>query len=424
MKKLVEGEGLWETKKELLGWIFDGVERCIELPAKKNKIITSGIKQAVRQKGIKFKDYEKLLGKLRHATIGVPGSKGLFTPLNRVLSRKAKWICFHKHHEVAQALKDFRTLLLASSKMPTHVRELVPGVPDYVGHCDACVVGAGGVWHSGTDPLNPTVWRVRWTQKIKEKFITTSNPHGTLSISDLEMAGLLIHYMVLESFMQLRHKHIGAYCDNTPTVSWAYKFASKRSIIGGRLLRILALRQLISRSSPLLTVSIAGATNNMADVSSRSFNGGKNKTWIHESDDDFLRSFNVLFPLPQTNSWQMLRLPEELITRVISELLGERLTLASWMRLPQKEPSIGRIGKNTRVDWEYVRTSINGPSHTSSGSSSCAVSLAGSGQGITALDAVSGFKRFKSRFAPSERRVKWNGATTQLIGPQENTSTR
>ena len=44
MKKLLEGKGLWETQKELLGWVFDGITRCIELPEEKvkqiNKVIT------------------------------------------------------------------------------------------------------------------------------------------------------------------------------------------------------------------------------------------------------------------------------------------------------------------------------------------------------------------------------------------------
>ena len=27
MKKMLEGEGIWETRKELLGWVFDGITR-------------------------------------------------------------------------------------------------------------------------------------------------------------------------------------------------------------------------------------------------------------------------------------------------------------------------------------------------------------------------------------------------------------
>ena len=35
-KKLMEGEGVWEVQKEIMGWIMDGATRCIEL-AEKNR---------------------------------------------------------------------------------------------------------------------------------------------------------------------------------------------------------------------------------------------------------------------------------------------------------------------------------------------------------------------------------------------------
>ena len=35
ISKLLEGKGVWDTREDILGWIFDGVTRCIELPEKK-----------------------------------------------------------------------------------------------------------------------------------------------------------------------------------------------------------------------------------------------------------------------------------------------------------------------------------------------------------------------------------------------------
>ena len=34
LKKLKAGEGLWETRKDILGWMRDGATRCIELAEK------------------------------------------------------------------------------------------------------------------------------------------------------------------------------------------------------------------------------------------------------------------------------------------------------------------------------------------------------------------------------------------------------
>jgi hypothetical protein len=37
------------------------------------------------------------------------------------------------------------------------------------------------------------------------------------------MAGMLIHYLVLEHLVSLKHVHVAAWCDNTPKVSWTNK---------------------------------------------------------------------------------------------------------------------------------------------------------------------------------------------------------
>ena len=36
LKKLRQGDGLWDTRKEILGWIFDGINHCIALPNDKH----------------------------------------------------------------------------------------------------------------------------------------------------------------------------------------------------------------------------------------------------------------------------------------------------------------------------------------------------------------------------------------------------
>ena len=55
MKKLREGEGLWETKKEILGWIFDGVTRCIELKASHAKKIQEELTAVAKQSSVEWK---------------------------------------------------------------------------------------------------------------------------------------------------------------------------------------------------------------------------------------------------------------------------------------------------------------------------------------------------------------------------------
>ena len=153
------------------------------------------------------------------------------------------------------------------------MQELVPGLPAFIGNCNACKSGAGGVWHSGTEELDLVVWRLEWPVDVQEDLVTDKYPDSIISVLDMEMAGLLLHYIVLEYLVDMWHQCIGVFCDNTPTVLWAAKLASKRSRIAGGLLRALELRQQVRWSSLLITLLIAGVNNVIADVSSQSFRG-------------------------------------------------------------------------------------------------------------------------------------------------------
>jgi hypothetical protein len=64
IKKLLEGDGAWSAQKEILGWIFDGVKRCIQLPKKKVKNLLQELHQASRPNGVPRKTFETLRGQL------------------------------------------------------------------------------------------------------------------------------------------------------------------------------------------------------------------------------------------------------------------------------------------------------------------------------------------------------------------------
>jgi hypothetical protein len=114
--------------------------------------------------------------------------------------------------------------------------------PGYLGYCDASKLGAGGVWLLGTRKLSPIVWRVEWSKDIRRSVVSFENPNGTITNSDLEMAGMRLHYLVLEHLVHLNHVHVAAWCDNTPTVSWTNKLSSSRSAVAGHLTRALTMR--------------------------------------------------------------------------------------------------------------------------------------------------------------------------------------
>jgi hypothetical protein len=143
------------------------------------------------------------------------------------------------------------------------------------------------------------------------------------------MAAMLIHYLVLEHVVSLKHVHVAAWCDNTPTVSWTNKLSSSRSRVAGRLVRALAMRIHVNEASPLVSVSIAGTDNKMADMASRTFSRhSAQRDTFDTSDIEFLHLFAATFPI-QNDSWRVFRLSDKLTSKVCSELRGEASTLGS-----------------------------------------------------------------------------------------------
>ena len=354
LKKLQEGEGVWAFRKEILGWIFDGINRTIELPPGKLDKIRQTVKKLLLRQHASVPEFQSTLGKLQHAAIGIPNGKGLLSPLFRLLpteqnpSTRRKHVQLPAGSEAHEALKDLRTMLKMVANRPTKCAQLIPGWPNYVGFCDACKWGAGGVWLSGSDDLHPVMWRVKWPPDITKRLVSPSNPAGDLTINDLEMAGLLLQQLVLEDIAPtLEHKHAATWCDNSSTVSWARRLSSKRSLVGQRLVRALSLRHVVTKCSPLAPWSIAGANNKMADLASRSFSSRGGPGNFDLTDAQLLTKFNRDFPLTQEAFWHMHRLPNKLTSLVYSELRLERQPMGSWLRLTTHGKSSGRTGQSS-----------------------------------------------------------------------------
>eukprot|EP00978_Attheya_sp_CCMP212_P004556 scaffold9947_cov44-Attheya_sp.AAC.1 len=286
----------------------------------------------VRLKRIPRKRLEKIVGNLRHAAIGIPAGVGLFGPANEALAKNHEWFNVSKTTALRLVLNNWRYLLRVANIEPTHCKELVPGDPGYIGYCDAAKRGMGGVWLSGTTEIEPFVWEVPFPKEIQDRLVSWSNPKGDITNSDLEMAAHLMQWLALELTQDVRHQHAAIASDNTATVAWARRLDSKRSHVAKRLLRVLAVRQRVCRASPLLTISIAGKDNDMADAASRWFKDDSK----YETDlpyTVFLPRFNAAFPLPQGASWKRFHFSSKMITRVISELVGPPSSMASWMRI-------------------------------------------------------------------------------------------
>jgi hypothetical protein len=123
----------------------------------------------------------------------------------------------------------------------------------------------------------PTVFRLQWPPDITESIISDKNKGRTLTNSDLEMAGLLLLWLMIKHACScLVEKRVALFSNNSPTVSWVQHMACRSSLIAEQLIRVLALRINSQRSCPLTTLHIVGDQNTMTDIPSRLF-GSKPK---------------------------------------------------------------------------------------------------------------------------------------------------
>jgi hypothetical protein len=403
-KKLLKDDARLLVLKEILGFLMDGVLRTVQLPEGKMKKIIAEIDRILRKVTIPLSRFQSIVGKLRHAAQILPASKGIFTPLNAALRGDPKIVGLGQNSDVRHALLDLKALVVSLAGRPTHVSELVLYEPSAIGTVDASSFGAGGIWLCKWGLFPPTVWRLEWPADIfasyKEKRLTNS---------DLEMAGLVLHFLVLERLTKMFRIHTEIYSDNTPTVSWSTKMAAKATTpIAGRLIRALALRQRVVESALPAVKHWPGTLNTHADVASRSFQvfeHGPLKGTPSVSDSDFLTSFAFTFPLPpQKTLWQLVPPPPELSSNVISTLRGTRSRMQQWMTPPV--PLTGTTGANTWLS----RSSTTLTCENSGTENDCRCSwhsLPGPAQAFLAMEPRSAPLPLKLLSATSPKRSYW-----------------
>ena len=283
---------------------------------------------------------------------------------------------------------------------PTSILRLVPDKPNYIGYVDASGTTVGGVWTNGTKELpHQYVWRMKWPKDIQNNIVSKTDPKGTISIYNLEMAGVLLAWLILEKMVSnnLEHTHVGIFCDNQATVIWTNKHTTTTSIIASHLLRALAMRQHIMQASPLLTTHIEGNQNKIADMAaSRSFNDSN----FTKTNKPFLHTFNTLFPL-QKDSWKEYTVPTKIFSQVISCLRGQPLAMELWTRTTKKGKNTGNTGHNMSKNTKQIHTSQTAAMWNKS--SSPQHLLQGSRTATMAEEILSKFKPSKMHLLLSQR---------------------
>lgn len=215
-KKVERGDVRFAPTKEMLGFELDGQQRTVRLPKTKAESIVAEIKTVCKKQRVRLRRMQRIVGRLQHASLVMPCSKVLFTPLYDALKGDPKYIFLPVGGKVRLALRDAIILTMEAAKRPTHVREIVASAAGAIGNCDASAFGAGGVWYGGTDLVQPIVWRVVFPMDIQQNVVSDDNPTGTITNSDLELAAILLHHLVLEQAMGMRHMKTVTFSDNTP----------------------------------------------------------------------------------------------------------------------------------------------------------------------------------------------------------------
>ena len=165
---------------------------------KKSADICTLMRKLLKKKRVALNQFQKLAGKLQHASLEILSGRSLFTPLDMAMRNDPDFIAIGE--TLRQCLEDWRCLVQCMARKPNSVRLLVMCPLMYISYTDACKLGAGGVWCSGTTWLKPFLWQVEWPKEIQDSLVNVENPIGSVTINHLVLAGPLLGFLFLEKY--------------------------------------------------------------------------------------------------------------------------------------------------------------------------------------------------------------------------------
>ena len=370
LKKLLQGDGSWNTRKVILGWIVDTIRHTIELPPHRKETLAQIFEELSGLRRVSAKKWASVLGRLRFVSVAIPGSAGLFSALqwaqNKAGSNRVRINRF-----VRDSLDAFGRLATSLCHRPTRIAEIVPQEPTMLGATDAAKAGMGGIFYdpSGT----PHVWRHPFPADVQRRLISADTPAGDITNSDLEHAALLAQVDAMCALRPLAYATLENFCDNTPAVSRVRKGAVSSHGTAAALCRLSSDHQRMHRYCHLAHF-LPGDQNSMADDASR---------LQHLTDTAFLAHFQQHYPQP--TPWQLLRLRPEIVSALTSCLRCKSTTVPPPARPPPLETNSSEFGHPSVTNTRFSRPSVTSttPSSESATSSSSASATAAKGRKVT-----------------------------------------
>ena len=109
IKKMKAGDANCDTRKVILGWIVDTVKGIITLPEHCCERLLEIFECLRHRRGVTLGKWHKTLGELRSMSLGIPGSKGLFSLLQTDITH-SKANQMHLTSAMKAHLQDFNCL--------------------------------------------------------------------------------------------------------------------------------------------------------------------------------------------------------------------------------------------------------------------------------------------------------------------------
>ena len=145
LKKLGQGYGAWSTRNMVIRWDLDMIANLLRLPPRQQDKLLAALEAIPRKaRTTPQKKWRKFLGLLHSITLAFAGSRGMFTRVQHSLKRAAGShlkLITDVHGELQVWCKLVRSLAIR----PTHLRDLDPFPPTWMGNTDASGSGMGGL---------------------------------------------------------------------------------------------------------------------------------------------------------------------------------------------------------------------------------------------------------------------------------------
>jgi hypothetical protein len=308
--KVEKGDATFSTTKRLLGWDIDSASLTLNLPSHRSKRLLDCLDLFLTRRHATRKQWQKLLGELRSATLALHSSTYLFSILQTPLTKPARR--FRLSSILKLALQDWKHLIQHISHHPVHITSIVPHAPHYVTSVDASRTGMGGWWLPTilTEDSQPCIWRCPFPTNIQNTLCTVTNPSGALCNSDLELAAAILgQSTLLHNTTSLPYTHTLLGTDNSATQAWIKNGSISTTAAPAHLLRQLALTSR-HHDACLTATHVAGDTNHIADLLSRSF---------HLSDSQLLHLVQRTWPVKPR--WRLVTPQATLVSALNSALL-------------------------------------------------------------------------------------------------------